>query len=61
MTSIECSKEFFKGKDVYVGIDVYKSTWTLTAVCEGEIAYDGTIPADFDRLGNILEWTNQNG
>lgn len=54
MTSIKCGKEFFKGKDVYVGIDVHKTTWTLTAICEGEIVYDGTIPAEFKRLDNIL-------
>ncbi|MCL0051026.1 transposase, partial [Dehalococcoidia bacterium] len=59
MTSIKCGKEFFKGKDVYVGIDVHKTTWTLTAICEGEIVYDGTIPADFQRLDNILSRFSQ--
>ncbi|MBT9160870.1 MAG: hypothetical protein DDT26_02166 [Dehalococcoidia bacterium] len=54
MTSIKYNKDFFKGKDIFVGIDVNKSTWIITATCEGEIVYDGTIPADFERLDNIL-------
>ena len=54
MTSIRYDREFFKGKDVFVGIDVGKSNWVVTATCEGEIVYDGIISADFERLDNIL-------
>jgi len=54
MASIKYNREFFKGKDIFVGIDVHKSTWTVTAICDSEIVYDGAIPADFERLDNIL-------
>lgn len=54
MNSIRANAGFFKGREVFVGIDVHKSNWTLTAICEGEIVYDGTIPADFARLQSIL-------
>jgi transposase len=54
MSSIKYDRRFFKGKETFAGTDVHKSTWTVTATCEGEIAYDGTIAADFERLDNIL-------
>lgn len=52
--SIKCDRKFFKDKDIFGGFEVHESTWTLTAICEGEIIYDGTIAVDFERLGNIL-------
>ncbi|MBT9143863.1 MAG: hypothetical protein DDT29_02276 [Dehalococcoidia bacterium] len=58
MTSIKYDPGFFKGKEVFVGIDFHKSAWTLTAICEGEIVYDGTIPTDFDRSDNVLSKFN---
>lgn len=54
MTNIKANSNFFKRRDVFVGIDLHKSNWTLTAICEGEIVYDGSIPADFARLHSIL-------
>ncbi len=54
MRSIKYDENFFKGKDVYVGIDVHKATWTITAICDGEIVYDSTIPSDCGRLDAIL-------
>ena len=54
MSSLKYDRSLFKRKDIYVGIDVHKANWTLTAICEGEIIYDGTIPADFSRLDTIL-------
>jgi transposase len=54
MVSIRTNPDFFKGRQVFVGIDVHKSNWTLTAICDGELVYDGTIAADFTRLHSIL-------
>ena len=39
MTGIKYSKGFFKGKDIFIGIDVHKDTWTLTAICDREVVY----------------------
>jgi len=54
MNSIRANPDFFKDREVFVGIDLHKSNWTLTAICQGELVYDGTIPADFTRLHSIL-------
>jgi transposase len=54
MTGIKYDRGFFLDKAIFVGIDVHKNPWTITAICEGEIVYNGTIPADFGRLDNIL-------
>jgi len=51
MTSMKCLKGFFKGKDVFVGMDVHESNWILTAICEGELVYGAAMRADFERLG----------
>ena len=59
MTDLNYDRNFFKGKNIYVGIDVHKSTWTVTAICEAEIVYDATITAEFGRLDMILNRFSQ--
>ena len=36
----------YTGKKIYLGIDVHKKTYALTALCEGQIAKRDTIAAD---------------
>lgn len=36
-TSIKRNKINFKGKMVYIGIDMHKLSWRITALVEGEI------------------------
>lgn len=40
----------YKGKKVYLGIDVHKRTYSVTAICEGVVAKKNTLPADPSRL-----------
>ena len=35
----------FKGQDVYCGIDVHKSTWAISARCNGVEMFHGTVAA----------------
>jgi transposase len=46
-------KEFAKGKPIYVGIDVHKRDWVVTALCQGEELHHATVvpgPASLVRL-----------
>ena len=54
MTRVNYTEGFFQGKEVFVGMDVHKTNWTLTAICDGEVVYDATLPADFNRLDTVL-------
>lgn len=36
----------YTGKKVYIGIDVHKKTYSVTAVCEGQVAKKDTMAAD---------------
>ena len=40
----------YTGKKVYLGIDVHKKTYAVTAVCEGQVAKKDTMAADPIRL-----------
>jgi len=41
--SMKYKRGFLQGKDVLVGTDIHKSSWTVAVICEGEIIYDGTM------------------
>jgi transposase len=44
-----------KGKRIDVGIDVHKKTWSVCVLCEGEELYNAVVPADVERLMNLLK------
>ena len=35
----------YTGKTIYIGIDVHKKTYAVTAICEGEIVKRDTLTA----------------
>ena len=45
----------YKGKNVFVGIDVHKKTYALTAICEGSVIKQDTIQASPDGLVAYLK------
>ena len=44
----------YSGKKVYVGIDVHKKTFAISAICEGVVVKKATITAIPDTLKNFL-------
>ena len=50
-------KVSYKGKKVYIGIDVHKKTYTFSASCEGVITKTVTTPAEIDKFTqNLKKW-----
>lgn len=45
----------YTAKKVYLGIDVHKKTYAVTAICEGLIAKKDTLPADPKKLINYCQ------
>ena len=45
----------YTGKKIYLGIDVHKKTYAVTAICEGQLAKKDTIPAEPSRLINYCK------
>ena len=45
----------YTAKKVYLGIDVHKKTYAVTAICEGLIAKKDTLPADPTKLINYCQ------
>jgi len=48
-------KMTYAGKKVYVGMDVHKKTYSVTAICEGEIVKRDTMRADAQGLIRYLK------
>jgi transposase len=48
------TKDFAKGKSIFVGIDVHKRDWTVHVVCQGEELYHSTISPEPERLIRAL-------
>ena len=47
----------YKGKSVYIGVDVHKKTYTFSAYCEGVITKTVTTPAEVDKFTqNLNKW-----
>ena len=44
----------YNGKRVYVGIDVHKKTYSVTAISEGRMVKKDTLVADPSKLVNYL-------
>lgn len=43
------------GKKAYIGIDVHKDSWHVTARADGEEVFNGRIPASYHSLMKLLE------
>ncbi len=43
------------GKVVFVGVDVHKESWHMTARTDGEEVFNASIPADFTALNKVLD------
>lgn len=47
----------YKNKRVYIGMDVHKKSYTLSAYCQGQVVKTATTPADPERITQSLkEW-----
>jgi transposase len=44
------AKMDYSGKDVYIGIDVHKRTYSVSCVCEGQLVKRATMPASGESL-----------
>jgi hypothetical protein len=49
------SVKVLSGKKVYIGIDVHKESWHVTARTVGEEVFNGRIPASYHSLMKLLE------
>jgi len=49
------SVKALSGKKVYIGIDVHKESWHVTARADGEEVFNGRIPASYHSLMKLLE------
>ena len=49
------SVNVLSGKKVYIGIDVHKESWHVTARTDGEEVFNGRIPASYHSLMKLLE------
>ena len=47
----------YKGKMVYMGIDVHKKTYACVSICEGEVVKRDTMPAEFATLISYIQNT----
>lgn len=44
-----------EGKTVFIGIDIHRNSWHLTAVIENEVVFGGALPADPEALLKFLK------
>lgn len=49
-----------EGKTVFIGIDIHRNSWHLTAVLEDEVIFSGTLPADPEALLKFLKRYSHN-
>ena len=49
-----------ESKTVFIGIDIHRNNWHLTAVVEDEVVYSGGLPADPEALLKFLKRYSQN-
>ena len=47
-------KVLVRGKDVFIGVDVHKESWHVTARVEGEELFHGGIPSQYQALRKLL-------
>jgi len=52
---IQNKKVLVRGKEVYIGVDVHKESWHVTARTEGEEVFHGGIPSQYHALRRLLD------
>ena len=61
---IQNKKVLVRGKEVFIGIDVHKESWHVTARTEGEEVFHGGIPSQYHACkgflitSRIVRWTH---
>ena len=48
-------KVLVRGKEVFIGVDVHKESWHVTARMEGEEVFHGGIPSQYHALWRLLD------
>jgi len=48
-------KVLVRGKEVFVGVDVHKESWHVTARAEGEEVFHGGIPSQYHAIWKLLD------
>lgn len=48
-------EELARGAEVYVGVDVHKDSWHVTAITEGEEIFHGRLPSQYPVLRKLLD------
>lgn len=51
---IQNKKVLVRGKEVFIGVDVHKESWHVTARTEGEEVFHGGIPSQYHALRKLL-------
>jgi hypothetical protein len=49
------SMQQLSNKKVYIGINVHKNSWHVTARTDGEEVFNGSMPASYHSLLKLLE------
>jgi transposase len=49
------AKEWVKGKTVFVGLDLHKENWQLTAIADGEVVFENRIIGCWEQLKKVLD------
>ena len=50
----QSNKVLVRGKEVFIGVDVHKESWHVTARTEGEEIFNGGIPSQYQALRKLL-------
>ncbi len=52
---LQNKKVLVRGEEVFIGVDVHKEGWHVTARAEGEEVFHGGIPSQYHALGKLLD------
>ena len=48
-------KTLARGKNVFIGMDVHKESWHVSARIDGEEVFHGNMPSEYGSLQKLLE------
>ena len=52
---VQSKKVWVRGKEVFIGVDVHKESWHVTARVEEEEIFHGTIPSQYHALQRLVD------
>ncbi len=52
---LQNSKVLVRGKEVFIGVDVHKESWHVTARVEEEEVFHGGIPSQYHALQSLVD------